>query len=226
MLQHVKLVVVSGEVKTTEITLKLPAIIGRGRDAAVVLPHPLVSRHHCELFEDDGLLTVKDLESLNGTFVNNERITEATLAPGELLTIGTVTFRAVYQAPGGDDDEGRTMSIPKTSDKTVKLNKAATSKAPAKAKSSADSDEAPLDANLRKPLFSSDDIDDQSPGGPGRVTERINVPADKGKSAAPTSGSKPVKKLPLLPEGVDEEEGKLSSSSDDGLDDFLKDLKK
>ncbi len=214
MLQQVKLVVVSGEVKTTEIDVKLPAKIGRGRDAAVVLQHPLVSRHHCELFEADGLLMVRDLESLNGTFVNNERISEVALAPGELLTIGTVTFRAVYEAPGMDDDEGRTMSIPKTSDKTVKLNKAATAKAPNKPKAT---DDAPLKADFGKPLFSDGEIDDQAPGGPGRVTERIDVSANKGK---------PGKKPPLLPEGADEEEGKLSSSSDEGLDDFLKDLRK
>ncbi len=226
MLQQVKLVVVSGEVKTTEINLKLPAKIGRGRDAAVVLPHPLVSRHHCELFETDGRLMVRDLESLNGTFVNNERISEAALAPGELLTIGTVTFRAVYEAPGMDDDEGRTMSIPKTSDKTVKLNKAATAKAPNKPNSPLESDEALLEADFSKPLFSADEMDDQSPGAPGRVTERIDVPPGKSKTATPAKSGKPVKKPPLLPEGADEEEGKLSSSSDEGLDDFLKDLKK
>jgi pSer/pThr/pTyr-binding forkhead associated (FHA) protein len=53
---------------------------------------------------------VRDLGSLNGTFVNNERITESPLAAGELLTVGTVTFRAVYEVivdngpPGGAAD--------------------------------------------------------------------------------------------------------------------------
>jgi predicted component of type VI protein secretion system len=61
-----------------------------------MLPHPLVSRQHCELFETNGRLMVRDLGSLNGTFVNNERISEAALPPGELLTVGAVTFRAVY----------------------------------------------------------------------------------------------------------------------------------
>lgn len=95
-----KLVVVGGDVKTTEIKLRLPASIGRGRGTTIMLPHPLVSRQHCELFETDGRLMVRDLGSLNGTFVNNERINEAPLAPGELLTVGTVTFRAVYEQNG------------------------------------------------------------------------------------------------------------------------------
>ncbi len=93
-----KLVVVGGEAKPSEIKLKLPTVIGRGRDATLTLPHPLVSRQHCELFEASGKLYVRDLSSLNGTFVNNERIEgERELPAGELLTIGTVTFRAVYE---------------------------------------------------------------------------------------------------------------------------------
>jgi len=104
---NAKLVVVGGEVKTTEIKLKLPCIIGRGKGSTVTLPHPLVSRQHCELFEADGQLWVRDLGSLNGTYVNNEKITEIVLQPNELLTVGTVTFRAVYEPqpsvspPGG-----------------------------------------------------------------------------------------------------------------------------
>lgn len=96
-----KLVVVGGEVKTAEIKLRLPSTIGRGRGATIMLPHPLVSRTHCELYESDGRLMVRDLGSLNGTFVNNQRVTESALPAGELLTVGTVTFRAVYET----DDE-------------------------------------------------------------------------------------------------------------------------
>ncbi len=101
----VKLVVVGGDAKATEVKLKLPAVIGRGREATLTLPHPLVSRKHCEIFESDGHLVVRDMGSLNGTFVNNERITEAILPPGDLLTLGTVTFRAVYDAPAGKPPE-------------------------------------------------------------------------------------------------------------------------
>lgn len=95
---NARLVVVGGEVKTAEIKLRLPTTIGRGRGSTIMLPHPLVSRQHCELYETDGRLMVRDLGSLNGTFINNERISEAPLPAGELLTIGAVTFRAVYDA--------------------------------------------------------------------------------------------------------------------------------
>lgn len=91
-----KLVVIGGA-KAMEISLNLPAVIGRGRDASLTLPHPLVSRNHCQLYENDGMLHVKDLNSLNGTYVNSQRIeNSAILEPEQLLTIGNVTFRAIY----------------------------------------------------------------------------------------------------------------------------------
>lgn len=91
-----KLVVVGGEAKPAEIVLRLPTVVGRGRDASLTLPHPLVSRKHCEIYEAEGRLVVRDLGSLNGTYIGSERITEAVLEPGNLLTIGAVTFRAIY----------------------------------------------------------------------------------------------------------------------------------
>lgn len=100
MALNAKLVVVGGEVKTAEIKLRLPSTIGRGRGTTIMLPHPLVSRQHCELFEANGKLMVRDMGSLNGTFVNNQRITESVIEPGELLTIGAVTFRAAYEVAG------------------------------------------------------------------------------------------------------------------------------
>jgi len=108
-----KLVIVAPESASGEYKLKLPTTIGRGRDASLKLLHPLVSRLHCEVFEsDDGYLNVRDLGSLNGTFVAGEKITEARLRAGELLTVGTVTFQAVYDAPAGEMiDEEATAQV-------------------------------------------------------------------------------------------------------------------
>lgn len=96
---NAKLVVVGGgDASVTEIQLKLPTTIGRSREAKLKLPHPLVSRKHCEVFEKEGQLFVRDLGSLNGTYVDNHKIeSEHVLAPDHLLTLGTVTFRAVYE---------------------------------------------------------------------------------------------------------------------------------
>jgi predicted component of type VI protein secretion system len=113
MALNVTLVVVGGDVKTPEVKLRLPSTVGRGRDCSIMLRHPLVSRQHCEIFEVGGALMVRDLGSLNGTFVNNQRIDgDAPLQPGQLLTIGTVTFRAMYEA-GATDSAPPTTPAPK-----------------------------------------------------------------------------------------------------------------
>ena len=95
-----KLVVVGGKANKSEVKLKLPAMIGRGRDADVTVAHSTVSRHHCLIYELDGALVVRDNGSLNGTVVDGERIKESLLKPGQSLTIGPLTFRADYQHDG------------------------------------------------------------------------------------------------------------------------------
>lgn len=100
-----KLVVVGGDAKAGEFNLTLPTVIGRGKEAGLTIPHALVSRAHTEISERDGRLMVKDLGSLNGTFVNNTKIEgEQVLEPRQLLTLGNVTFRAVYEVGGGESD--------------------------------------------------------------------------------------------------------------------------
>ena len=99
-----KLMVVGGDAVQTEVQLKLPTTIGRGRDSNLTVPHALVSRRHTEIIERNGRLFVRDLGSLNGTFVNNQRITDETpLDPEQLLTLGNITFRAIYEI--GDDTD-------------------------------------------------------------------------------------------------------------------------
>lgn len=96
----VKLKVIGGDAGASDIDLELPAVLGRGRDVSLNLSHPLVSRRHCELFEQQGRLAVRDLGSLNGTFVGSQAVDQAMMDPGDLLTVGTVTFRAVYEPEG------------------------------------------------------------------------------------------------------------------------------
>ena len=115
-----KLVVVGGDAKAKEVALRLPTVIGRGKDVSLTLPHPLVSRRHTEIFEKDGCLYVKDLGSLNGTYVNNRRIKEEQkLPPNHLLTLGNVTFRAVYEADEPVVHAGPNESTRQDDDETV-----------------------------------------------------------------------------------------------------------
>ncbi|MHB0957018.1 MAG: FHA domain-containing protein [Pirellulaceae bacterium] len=106
-MMKIRLVSVCGEAKAAEISLQLPAIVGRGRGSALTVPHPLVSRRHCELYESLGKLMVRDLGSLNGTYVGSQRVTEAEIPTGELLTVATVNFRVMY---GEATEEDQTVS--------------------------------------------------------------------------------------------------------------------
>ena len=47
-------------------------VIGRAADCDLQLKSPLVSRRHCELTIQDGRIYVRDLQSSNGTGVNNQ----------------------------------------------------------------------------------------------------------------------------------------------------------
>ncbi len=95
-----KLIVVGGKASKGAVALKLPSVIGRGREAGLTIAHPMISRRHCELFESDGLLMVRDLGSLNGTLIDGRRVKEAPLPPDGEFTVGPLTFRAQYEYAG------------------------------------------------------------------------------------------------------------------------------
>ena len=98
---QVRLIVVDGA-KPAAFMLRLPTVIGRSADAKIKLPASTVSRHHCELYEYDGQLAVRDLDSSNGTVVNGHKIKGPTLlTEQDDLTIGPVTMRTICQ-PGAD----------------------------------------------------------------------------------------------------------------------------
>jgi len=92
-----RLTLVGGRATKKEIKLKLPARVGRSPKADMAIMHPLVSRRHCEIFERDGELIVRDTGSANGTYIEGRRIDESVLKPGDRLTIGPLTFEAACE---------------------------------------------------------------------------------------------------------------------------------
>lgn len=67
-------------------------VISLGRKAAndVVLSDPMISRRHAEIRKAGGGWQIKDLESRNGVYVNNLKISEEPLAHGDVITIGPI----------------------------------------------------------------------------------------------------------------------------------------
>lgn len=62
--------------------------IGRSTKANIFLDDVTVSRRHAVVTMDDSGLRLADVGSLNGTYVNGERLDEAQLAPGDEVIVG------------------------------------------------------------------------------------------------------------------------------------------
>ncbi|MGC2762755.1 MAG: FHA domain-containing protein, partial [Candidatus Binatus sp.] len=67
--------------------------IGRALDNEIVVSHSSVSRHHASIENSNGVFAVKDLNSQNGTFVGNQRVTEPTrVSDGDAVRFGDAQF--------------------------------------------------------------------------------------------------------------------------------------
>jgi len=75
-----------------------PAVttIGRKPDSDIFLDDVTVSRRHAEITATPEGFVARDVGSLNGTYLNRERMEEATLANGDELQVGK--FRLVFLA--------------------------------------------------------------------------------------------------------------------------------
>ncbi|HZE37188.1 MAG TPA: FHA domain-containing protein [Stackebrandtia sp.] len=72
---------------------------GRHPDSDIFLDDVTVSRRHAEFHRDGSMFTVRDVGSLNGTYVNRERVETATLGNGDEVQVGK--FRLVFIAGPG-----------------------------------------------------------------------------------------------------------------------------
>ncbi len=72
--------------------------VGRHPESDIFLDDITVSRRHAELRRDDGSFGLHDVGSLNGTYVNRERVEEAVLHSGDEIQIGK--FKLVFLSGG------------------------------------------------------------------------------------------------------------------------------
>jgi pSer/pThr/pTyr-binding forkhead associated (FHA) protein len=71
-------------------------VIGRHPESDIFLDDVTVSRKHAEIRRSDEGFTLADVGSLNGTYVNRERVEEASLASGDEIQVGK--FKLVFLA--------------------------------------------------------------------------------------------------------------------------------
>lgn len=69
-------------------------IAGRSPQAAIFIDEPSVSRKHAKIFAHNDKVTIEDLGSSNGTFVNDEPVKEKiTIQSGDMIRLGTVMLK-------------------------------------------------------------------------------------------------------------------------------------
>ena len=94
--------IIEGELPEAVIVVDSSSMkVGRTPPAAIVVPHRSVSREHCVVGLANDEILVSDLNSTNGTYIDGERVTRATVLPvGSVLGVGQVSLRHSVRAPG------------------------------------------------------------------------------------------------------------------------------
>ena len=99
-----KLQAITGEFTGQEISIDREMLVGRHQDADLLLQAAEISRRHAALLLKDQLLWVQDLNSSNGTFVNDIRIEqEKQLHDGDIVQFASFKFSVLAPAQENND---------------------------------------------------------------------------------------------------------------------------
>jgi predicted component of type VI protein secretion system len=84
---------VKGNPQGKQVEVPMGALtVGRAEDSDLIIASTRVSRHHCEILNEQNRVLVRDKGSGNGTLVNGAKVEEQVLGPGDELQIGPLTF--------------------------------------------------------------------------------------------------------------------------------------
>jgi pSer/pThr/pTyr-binding forkhead associated (FHA) protein len=83
--------------------------IGRDPKCSLFIDDPVISRRHAKLIRKWGGIVLLDLESRNGSFVNNEKVQEKLLRDGDKIMLGTI--KLLYRNPQDVNIEAITQEI-------------------------------------------------------------------------------------------------------------------
>ena len=98
--------------QTYTIPQEASSVLGRAKECDIVIPGTHLSRRHAELRPQGGSLHIKDLGSVNGTYLNDKPITQALAHEGDQLRLDVYSFRIV--SPEGDRVRTRQKQRPTT----------------------------------------------------------------------------------------------------------------
>jgi putative nucleotidyltransferase with HDIG domain len=80
---------IRGTARTYPLADGVPLTIGRGGECEVAVEDQAVSRRHCTIEVRGTECVLTDLQSVNGTFVNDRLVRSARLSPGDAIRVGT-----------------------------------------------------------------------------------------------------------------------------------------
>ncbi|MGZ3406803.1 MAG: SpoIIE family protein phosphatase, partial [Polyangia bacterium] len=92
------LVAVDGELAGRRFSLDAPCLVGRGPYNHVVLDDTRISRQHAKVSPEPGGHVVYDLNSANGTFVNEVQVKRQKLTPNDVVRFGPFSFKFESEA--------------------------------------------------------------------------------------------------------------------------------
>jgi diguanylate cyclase (GGDEF)-like protein len=75
-----------------------PVLVGRAPEAGLHIPHPSVSRRHCEVWREGDSYRIRDLQATNTTRVNDRACAESTLSDGDHITVGEILLKFISHA--------------------------------------------------------------------------------------------------------------------------------
>src|SRR4029453_7415068 len=125
----VQLKILHGSKKGTLIKIPTPkCVIGRGDDCHLRPQSDAVSRQHATIITTENEVTVRDMNTRNGTFVNGERVgEEAVLLTGDVLRIGPLEFELQIEHAGAKLKRSKVSDIKEAVARTAEGGVSATS---------------------------------------------------------------------------------------------------
>ncbi|MGH9308563.1 MAG: HD domain-containing phosphohydrolase [Vicinamibacterales bacterium] len=88
--------------------------VGRVKDCDICLEDHAVSRRHCTIEANGANVVVSDLDSANGTFVNDRLVRTTTLKPGDTIRVGSTEIRVAGGGVAPARESGPTLSLDDT----------------------------------------------------------------------------------------------------------------
>lgn len=173
------LVLTAGKQEGKVLEIKLPQfLIGRDPQCQLRPASPLISKRHCAILQRDGLVFVRDFESTNGTFVNDEPVAgEREVVHGDQLKIGPIHFTVQIDA------KAMPSATPAPPTKGVAAKPASKSDTPLPATAAAESDASEAD-DIAAMLMEMDESERAAGGGipDGSTVFDLKVPPEGGEA--------------------------------------------